>query len=400
MKIAVAKEIITKPLTASIQKKYPTLGGDPEFFITTKKGKTLSACQFLPSKNNKAPVYTDSSTASIMCGEYFFDGVQGEINILPGTCREGLASRIWRVMNRVKTEIGNNHRLVMKPSVLVSRDVLDNADPEARRFGCSPDYNAYTGLQNESGLDGDKHRVRYGGGHIHIGFNKEDRMYDDPEVFLGLVKLLDLIVGIPMLLLDVGPASNRRRKYYGKAGTFRETKWGVEYRQPSNVWLRSPELASLAWGLTRTAYRIMIAKAEDAFWNVVKPEEVRKAIDTSNLDRCIEIYNRVRGLVISASHVDDPFCGKINRTYIKDNKEYYQVFVNGAEVYEYVLDKTVNTVYGEDFEKSWEIKPTGSGNRYVGVPLRITNGFINGTLSIIKTLDKDNYEKLTGKVLK
>ena len=400
MKSAVTKEIITEPLTASIARKYPTLGGDPEFFIATKRGKTLSACQFLPSKNNKAPVFIDSSNNGPLCGEYFFDGVQGEINILPGTCREGLAARIWRVMNRVKTEIGSNHKLVMKPSVLVSRDILDNADPEARRFGCSPDYNAYTGLQNESRLDGDKHRVRYGGGHIHIGFNKEDRMYDAPEVFLGLVKLLDLLVAIPMLLLDVGPASNRRRKYYGKAGTFRETVWGVEYRQPSNVWLRSPELASLAWGLARTAYRIVVANTEDAFWNVVKPEEVQKAIDTSNLDRCIEIYNKIRDLAISASHPDDPFCGKLNRTYMMDDRAYYQFFINGAEIYEYVLAKTVDTVYGEDCEKSWEIRPGGTSTRYIGVPPRITEGFIDGTLNIIKTLDKDNYKRLIRKVLK
>lgn len=401
MESTVSKEAASKKLTNAIERTYPTLGGDPEFFITTKEGKTLSACQFLPPKGDKTPVYANANQENLL-GEYFFDGIQGEINIIPGTCREGLANRIWRVLSSVKTKIGNDYKLVMKPSVLVDRNVLDAADPEARRFGCTPDYNAYTGLQNESELDGDKHRVRYGGGHIHIAFKKTDRMYDSPDLFLAFIMLLDLMVGIPMLLLDVGPDSNRRREHYGKAGTFRETKYGVEYRQPSNVWLKSPELASLAWGLTRTAYRVMIAKVENVFWNKVKPEEVRAAIDGSNRDNCLEIYDKVRDIMASASHDDDPFCGEINRTHlIQDGgsgERYRKTHVNGTEVYEYVMNKTVDMVYGADCEKAWQIEPlkvgdTGS-NGYVRVPSEIISGFIDGTLRRIEKTNKADFERL------
>ncbi len=370
-----------------ISNKSPILGADPEFFITTKRGKTLSACQFLPSKFNKTGVLSKSG---IEIGKFFFDGVQGEMNVTPSSCREILAIRIWQVLKNIKGEIGANNKLVMKPSVVVDRNILDNADPEARRFGCSPDWNAYTGLQNESSLDGNTHRVRYGGGHVHLSFCKKDRMLDDPQIFLDFVKLLDLIVGIPMLLLDIGPASNRRRKYYGKAGTFRETRWGLEYRQVSNIWLKSPELTSLVLGLTRTAYRIMISGAEDCLWKLVKPEEVRKAIDTSNLTDCMEIYEKVRTSIIHVSLSDDPFYKRHSR-YI-ENKT---VFIAGSDIYDYVVAKTANVVYGADCEKAWHIDPTSTSER-MNCPNRIYRGFIDGTLDIVRKTSEEDFRKLIG----
>lgn len=376
MKTVVSKY---KKLSEMIEGRRPTLGCDPEFFITTNRGKTLSACQFLPSKFHKKRVERSNGQK---VGDFFFDGVQGEMNVDPSTCRETLSTRIWLVLNSIKREIGNDHRLVMKPSVVVAKDILDKADPEAKRFGCSPDWNAYTGLQNESRLNGDTHKVRYGGGHIHIGFGKEDRMLDDPEIFLGFVKLLDLIVGIPMLLLDVGPASNRRRKYYGKAGTFRETKWGLEYRQPSNVWLKSPELASLAWGLTRTAYRVMVAGVEDNFWNLVKPEEVREAIDFSNRGDCIEIYKKVKELLASASLGDDPFYGKHSR-YLSIANKNRSLLISGSDIYDYVMDKTVDKVYGTNCEKAWHINTSTN----MKCPREIYAGFIDGTLEKMEGAD-------------
>lgn len=380
MRTAVSKTVSVERISETITNRRPTLGCDPEFFIATKRGKTLSACQFLPSKFNKKGV---NSPGGGKIGEFFFDGVQGEMNVIPSSCRETLAIRIWQVLNSIKRDIGNDNRLVMKPSVVVAKDILDKADPEAKRFGCSPDWNAYTGLQNESKLNGDIHKVRYGGGHIHIGFGKEDRMLDDPNIFLDFVKLLDLIVGIPMLLLDVGPASNRRRKYYGKAGTFRETKWGLEYRQPSNVWLKSPELASLAWGLTRTAYRVMITGVEGLFWNLVKPEEVREAIDSSNHSDCIEIYKRVKELLASASLGDDPFYSKHSRHLnipgdnlnITEDK-WKTVRIAGSDIYDYVMDKTVDSVYGTNCEKAWHINPKANPK----CPKGVYAGFIDGTL--------------------
>ncbi len=390
MSTSETKPALLKPKSVKdkICNKRPLLGGDPEFFITTKRGKTLSACQFLPSKFNKKKVRNYSGNK---VGEYFFDGVQAEINIEPSRCREVLASRIWNVLRSVKSKIGDDYKVVMKPSVIVSKDVLDRADPEAKRFGCSPDWNAYTGLQNESKLNGDTHRVRYSGGHIHLSFDKGDRMLSDPNIFLDFVKLLDLFVGIPMLLLDVGSASNRRRKYYGKAGTFRETRWGVEYRQPSNVWLKSPELTSLALGLSRTAYRIMISSKENLFWDSVKQEEIRKAIDSSNNKDCTEIYERIKELMGQVSLSDDPFCNNLTRGGRGSNGKLY---VAGSDIYDYVRDKTIDVVYGTDCEEAWYMYYSKLNRP----PREIYRGFIDGTLDKIKRINKDDYLKLVNYV--
>lgn len=374
------KKISKKKLSDMVDRRRPMLGGDPEFFITTKRGKILSACQFLPSKFNKKGVMSHGRSL----GKFFFDGVQGEMNIAPSACRETLTIRIWKVLNSIKKSIGEDYKLVMKPSVVVSRAVLDRADPEAKRFGCSPDWNAYTGLQNESKLNGDTHRVRYGGGHIHIGFGKKDRMLDDPDLFLKFVILLDLILGIPMLLLDVGPAGDRRRKYYGKAGTFRETRWGVEYRQPSNIWLKSPELTSLALGLTRTAYRIMVSAVDNKLWDMVEPEEVQLVIDSSDRKGCVEIYERIKPLLISASHPDDPF---YNRHQV-EGKTGALFYVSGTKLYEYVMEQTVDSVYGNDCEKTWSMDP-----KTTWCPDKVTSGFIEGTIGKVCGGNKDDIKK-------
>lgn len=381
MKTVVTRTEHRKEPSKTVSNKRPTLGADPEFFITTKRGKTLSACQFLPSKFDKTDVFNENGSE---VGKFFFDGVQGEMNITPSSCREVLAARIWKVLKDIKGEVGTDNRLVIKPSVVVARDILDHADPEARRFGCSPDWNAYTGLQNRSSLNGDTHRVRYSGGHIHISLYERDRMLDDPQIFLNFVKLLDLIVGILMLLLDIGSASNRRRKYYGKAGTFRETRWGLEYRQISNVWLKSPELTSLVLGLTRTAYRIMVSNAEDYLWKLVKPEEVREAIDTSNLVDCMEIYEKVKTSIARLSLADDPFYKKHSR-----HIEGKTTLIAGSDIYDYVVAKTADAIYGTDCEEAWHVEAASR-------PDRIQRGFIDGTLDIIRETNEGDFKKLVG----
>jgi hypothetical protein len=84
--------------------------------------------------------------------------------------------------------------------------------------------------------------------HIHISTNlaDDDNSYENR---IKIIKALDLVLGVPSVLMDTNGAL--RRKFYGKAGAVRYKSQadgsynGVEYRTLSNFWLQSDSL--MAW---------------------------------------------------------------------------------------------------------------------------------------------------------
>jgi hypothetical protein len=132
---------------------------------------------------------------------------------------------------------------------------------------------------------------------------------------LDTVKMLDLFVGIPAVLIEQGQTPRLRRRMYGKAGSFRYTPYGLEYRVLSNFWMAAPQLMSLFMGLSRFAINIMggylnnkkqrelfpsdtpFASAGKEAWkwlnvknNVLK---LRLAIDDNDFNLAKDIYNDI-----------------------------------------------------------------------------------------------------------
>ena len=85
-------------------------------------------------------------------------------------------------------------------------------------------------------------------GHIHIGAPE----LKDQSLVEECVKVLDLFLGLPSVLLD---EERERRKLYGKAGCFRfaTSFTGFEYRVLSNFWLKSDELIGWVYDNTQAA---------------------------------------------------------------------------------------------------------------------------------------------------
>ena len=81
--------------------------------------------------------------------------------------------------------------------------------------------------------------------HIHIGYNHPAV----PES-LRMVKLLDIFLGIPSVIID---PDKKRRELYGKAGAFRLTKYGVEYRTLSSYMMSKDSILYLVWDLLTLA---------------------------------------------------------------------------------------------------------------------------------------------------
>ncbi|GAF96989.1 unnamed protein product, partial [marine sediment metagenome] len=110
---------------------------------------------------------------------------------------------------------------------------------EARRFACDPDFDPYDISINVMAPDASEGTLRSCGGHIHLG---NEKVGDDFDMQLEVVKTMDIFLGMPSLLLDKDPTSQRRRELYGKAGAHRPKPYGVEYRALGNFWLSHPKL--------------------------------------------------------------------------------------------------------------------------------------------------------------
>jgi len=273
---------------------HPTIGGDPEFFIyIDKKGKRklVTADKVLPGKGKKA----DANR-----GQAFFDGVQAEINPNFNGCRETFAWNIQECLKyiyNVACKKFPKDKVIFAPlaSVPITANDLKYADSECSRFGCSPDSNIYTEEKMEY-PDGKKFMTRFSGGHIHLGFSdiKYMKVMKDANKLYNLIKAFDYIPGIMSVALSQGKEEESRRNYYGKAGTYRIQKHGIEYRTLSSYWLTSPFLTSLVTSLVRDAFTIVYNNKEDELLFSQKDEnEIRNIIDTGNANKAIDVYKKV-----------------------------------------------------------------------------------------------------------
>lgn len=378
-----------------------TMGGDPEFFVADKKGKIMNADAFFPGKE-------DPIVIKKVHGDYFsklfFDGIQAEMAVSFSICREFLSDNIRWCWQEAFKHMPDDHKVVLKPATKIQKSVIKQADPEARRFGCAPDFNAYTQSVNTPEMDASRHPFRYAGGHLHFGVPDVDLYRNDPLItkmatteggHLELIKFFDLLVTIPTLLLDNGPGSTKRRSKYGKAGCFRPTPYGIEYRTPSCWWLSSPMAASLIYGLGRMAWTIMGSGLSKEFRKAVKADEktIQGAIDESDTKAVKQIWKNMRPyLALIGVPVSNPLhMGSVvtdTNEYVRDN---YNALdgppkLGGKKVYslavlEYMMKHGLDSVISDNVAHEWGLK---EGSVY-------RDGLLNGGYH--KLIGNDDFQK-------
>jgi hypothetical protein len=233
------------------------LGADPEIFVK-KNGQPISAYGLIPG-TKKEPYKTELGAVQV-------DGMALEFNINPTSSNdfEGFNTNIVKTISDLRNLAGNV-KLSIEPVQEFPPEYMAAQPEEAKELGCDPDFNAYT-LEPNPRPPGDRN-FRTGAGHVHIGWGA-DIPTDNPEHFeicAGFVKMLDATVGMYMTYIDRDP---RRRDLYGKAGAFRPKTYGVEYRTPSNLWIRNKN--------RRWMMHYMINKAIFYMSNGVKPEKVAR----------------------------------------------------------------------------------------------------------------------------
>lgn len=212
-----------------------TLGCDPEVFVRdTSTGKFICG-EGLIQGDKRNPF-------KVAKGAIQVDGTALEFNIDPAKTQAEFVGNVARVFGdlqvRVK-KINPKYELVASPVADFDPAYFKKISVEAKRLGCEPDYNAYTGKANPA-PQGDR-PFRTGSGHIHVGWTEGQ---DPMEKYHFLVcrevaSILDMYLLPQSLLWD---SDDRRRDLYGNPGAFRPKSYGMEYRVLSNAWLRDPAL--------------------------------------------------------------------------------------------------------------------------------------------------------------
>ena len=222
-----------------------TIGADPELFLSDNSGKLIPACGLIGgTKRHPTPMERE--------GFYIQeDNVAVEFNIPPASnVLDFLDSIQWsldEIMRRVAIL-----KMAVKPVSVHQFSDDDLKHPQARTFGCEPDFNAWNkGDRNPKIIPTIAGNMRTCGGHGHIGYPEKD----DNNFRIRLIQACDWTLGVPSIIMD--RESIERRRLYGQAGCFRPTTYGAEYRVLSNFWLKSRELTQWFYNGLVKAYELV-----------------------------------------------------------------------------------------------------------------------------------------------
>lgn len=199
------------------------IGTDPEVIILGAGGLPVSA-EALIGAGKDVPLALNEEVS------VHEDNILVEFNIAPAKTAMDFVKKNIMALYLI------NEQFLKPKGLKISRDCFAEFDAkylqteQAMAVGCSPEFDALTGDIIDPPVFMDGFAGRSAGGHVHIGYENEN--YADSMM---LVKMLDLHLGVPSLLLD---PDTRRRQIYGKPSSYRRTEGlKVEYRTLSNFWL-------------------------------------------------------------------------------------------------------------------------------------------------------------------
>lgn len=318
-----------------------TFGADPEVFLRRKAtGHIVPSSEVIPGAPLQAEKTRDLRAYKSNIAR---DGIQAELHPVAHGCRQEMGidilsclSTLARAAKRVGAEID------FSSVVDVDEETFAALPASVKELGCGRSLNVWDPAASV-GVDGQTYRTRSAAGHVHLGFTNTicsawpahgQYRIDSEDRIPQLVKLLDLVVGNTCVMLDRDPRAAERRRTYGRAGEYRLTSYGMEYRTLSNFWLRSPYLSSLVFSLARKAamlwinaypmwefawsnaqrmyqYRVSATPQIDLgeLFSLVDPAAVVKAINENDFTLARQNYNAIRDVLRQSAEPcsNDPF---------------------------------------------------------------------------------------------
>jgi hypothetical protein len=219
-----------------------TIGADPEMFLQDANTQQLVSSVGKIEGTKRKPVFLERGTFIMK------DNVAIEFGMNPCSSEEEWINTLADSYRQLESFLPDDLQLACLPSAFFPEEELQTA--EACEFGCDPDFNAWTRQRNIPPTS-ENNTFRSCGGHIHVGVPVTLGAFTKHPMFkLNLIRMMDANHGIVSTIIDNSPESIARKELYGKAGCYRPTDYGVEYRTLSNFWLRSPAMQSLMYRLT------------------------------------------------------------------------------------------------------------------------------------------------------
>lgn len=201
----------------------PMLGADIEAFVYNESNKAYVPCVGLLPGTKDAPAPLAELPEGYAVQE---DNVMAEFNIPPASDAYSFMSSVRTCASSVWKMLPPDHLLVFEPSVKFRP--IDLQSEQAKRIGCEPDFDAYTGgtlRTNPPPLT----LFRGAGGHVHLGGN-----FNCPDFVAAL--FAELYIGLFAGQSGNTPTSDTRARWYGQPGVYRPKPYGIEYRTPSCMW--------------------------------------------------------------------------------------------------------------------------------------------------------------------
>ena len=258
-----------------------TMGADPELFLS-KKEKWMSAIPLIKGTKEKPEKLPSGATLQ-------HDNVAAEFAIEPANSKTDFVQKIAHALSDMKTYLPDN--IDMNVIASCTFPVSQLKHKEARRFGCDPDRNAYTRRENKAPEGCEKKPFRSCGGHLHTGFvaGSENLCLTTAAGKIKFIKMCDLFHGVVSAVLDSDSDALKRRELYGKAGCYRPTKYGAEYRTLSNYWLKSPVLVKLMYSLTNDVLTVIRNGASNALLKSIPSDQIRVIIEEGRVHEALEL---------------------------------------------------------------------------------------------------------------
>jgi|688.fasta_scaffold19961_11 hypothetical protein len=230
-----------------------SFGSDPELFLS-KNGELKSAIGVLPDKEHKIKVRDNS---------YYYDNVLVELQIKPSTSKYDAVNNFRSAFEDIAEDLEGYELKAESANWFPKKELCHK---QSRIAGCNPEYCAYTLQQVMPPQEIiETTGFRTAGGHIHLGNND---IFNDGMQTLNLVRMLDLFLGIPSILLDHDINQVYRRKIYGHAGSHRIPEHGLEYRCLGNFWIKSPKLVELVYDITSFTIDFVENNEHEKFWSI------------------------------------------------------------------------------------------------------------------------------------
>jgi hypothetical protein len=247
-------------------------GADPELMLISPDGNLISAIGLVPGTKEKPH--------KVSKGAIQRDNVLAEFNVAPARSSEEFEHNIREVLRELAKEV-HPHRLMVMASANYPDEALES--DEARIFGCDPDFDAWALAMNRMDGTAAFQNFRSAGGHLHIGKKKRiAEMLDDDYGKVEVIKMCDVFLGIPSVVLDSDPSAADRRRLYGKSGSYRPKDYGVEYRSLGNFWLADPEKVRLIYQLADLAVSLTFEGESTSIIEQVGETDIPRIINESD----------------------------------------------------------------------------------------------------------------------